>query len=87
MYDLFTEGTAQGQWITYIHEVPKSNRLSFHTGQVSELWHKTMVSMFSSIVLKSRPVLMSQKLRKQTSRQQFQKSIPMFSIWANVNNY
>ena len=54
---------------SHIHEVPKSNRLSFHMGEVSELWHKTMVSMFSSTVLKSRPVLMSQKFRKQMSRQ------------------
>ena len=46
---------------SHIHEVPKSNRLSFHMGEVSELWHKTMVSMFSFIVLKSRPVLMTQK--------------------------
>ena len=57
----------------YIHKVSKSNRLSFHMGKVSELWHKAMVIMFSSIVLKSRPVLMSQKLRKQMSRQEFQK--------------
>ena len=54
---------------SHIHEVPKSNRLSFHMGEVSDLWHKTMVSMFSSTVLKSRPVLMSQKFRKQMSRQ------------------
>ena len=27
-----------------IHEVPKSNRLIFHMGEVSELWHKTMVN-------------------------------------------
>ena len=75
-----TEGTAQGQWIAYIHEVPKSNRLSFHMGEVSELWYKTMVNMFSFIVLKSRPVLMNQKLRKQMSRQEFQNSIPMFQF-------
>ena len=84
MYDLFTEGTAQGHE-SHIHEVPKSNRLSFHMGEVSELWHKTMVSMFSSIVLNPRPVLIGQKLRKQMSRQEFQNSIPMFSIWANAN--
>ena len=27
-----------------IHEVPRSNRLIFHVGEVSELWHKAMVN-------------------------------------------
>ena len=27
-----------------IHEVPRNNRVIFHMGEVSELWHKTMVS-------------------------------------------
>ena len=28
---------------SHIHEVPKNNRLIFHMGEVSELWHKTMI--------------------------------------------
>ena len=27
-----------------IHEVPESNGLIFHMGEVSKLWHKTMVN-------------------------------------------
>ena len=58
--------------------------LIFHMGEVLELWRRTMVNMFFFIVLKSRPVFRSQKLRKQTSRQEFQNSLPMFSVWATV---
>ena len=28
-----------------IHEVPKNNGLIFHIGEVSELWHKTVVKI------------------------------------------
>ena len=28
---------------SYFHEVPKNDRLIFHTAEVSELWGKTMV--------------------------------------------
>ena len=27
-----------------IHEVPKNNEFVFHMGEVSELWHKAMVT-------------------------------------------
>ena len=63
---------------SHVHEVPKNNGLIFHMGKVSELWHKTTVSMFSVVVLKSRPVFRSQKLKKQSSRQEFQKVVVMF---------
>ena len=56
---------------SHIHEVPKNNGFIFHMGEVSELGHATMVYKFSSVVLKSRPVFRSQKLRKQTSRREF----------------
>ena len=36
---------------------------------------KTVVNMFFFVVLKSRPVFRSQKLRKQTSRQEFQNGL------------
>ena len=61
-----------------IHEVPKNNGLIFHMAEVSELWHKTMVNVSSFVVLKSRPVFRSQKLRKRSSRQEFQKVVVLF---------
>ena len=62
---------------SHIHKVPKSNRFIFHMGEVSELWHKTVANMFSFVVP-------DPEFRKQRSRQEFQNSIPMFSIWATV---
>ena len=67
---------------SYIHEVPKNNGLIFDMGEVTGLWRKTMVNVFFFflfLVLKSRPVFWGQKLRKQTSRQEFQNAILMFS--------
>ena len=29
---------------SHIHEVPKNNGFIFHMGEVSELWHKAMVT-------------------------------------------
>ena len=29
---------------SHIFKVPKNNRLIFHMGEVSKLWHKTMVN-------------------------------------------
>ena len=60
---------------SHIHKVPKSNRFIFHTGEVSELWYKTMANMFSFIVLKSRHVFQIQNLESKgpgkSSRTQF----------------
>ena len=69
---------------SHIHEVPKNNGLIFHRGEVSELWHKTMVNMFSFLVLKSRSAFRSRKLRKQSSRQEFQKVVVLFVIAFNA---
>ena len=40
-----------------IHEVSKNNGLIFHMGEVSELWHKTMVNNSHVFNLSNRSVL------------------------------
>ena len=69
---------------SHIHEVPKNNGLIFHMDEVS-VWRKTLVNMFFFVVLKSRPLYRSQKLRKQTSRQEIQNAILLLLVF-NMSN-
>ena len=52
--------------------------LIFHTGEVSELWRKTLINMFFFVVLAWKPVFQSQKLTQQTSKKGFSNAILLF---------